>query len=181
PAELEHFPDEWSLQRGFASRERDAAVGVRKEEAVFLYFFHDIFDRIELPCHLQRAVWANRHASETQRAFIPINDAFSLFLSNGAACANRETAETSVAPMIRNHEFLNAADSFWIAAPPTPQRATLQKNRCPNAWPVMKRISLDMENKSLDICHLQPRDLMIHALALHGCRKPWLVLLMISS
>ena len=43
-----------------------------------------------------------------------------------------------------------------IVAPEAAQRAALEKHRCPNAWPIVNRESLDVENESFRVQLFSP-------------------------
>jgi hypothetical protein len=88
--------------------------------------------------------------------------------------AHLETGTTTNTPIRKERKNRLVAYALGVVAPPAGKRASFEKNRGPNAGPVVKGKSLDLED--LPFCFSQPR-----GLALVRLHAPATVRDMISS
>jgi hypothetical protein len=71
-------------------------------------------------------------------------------LDNVGSIWAREKAVSAVDALVGvEHDLWFRVDSLWVLAPETVKRATLQKDGCADAWSVVDREPLDVEDNTL--------------------------------
>jgi len=80
----------------------------------------------------------------------------------GSSRADSEAPTTTDTSVREKHNFRFKPNAFRILTPKTVKRTALEKNCCPDAWPVMNREALNIKDSSLHLISHSSSDWLIH-------------------
>ncbi len=151
PAGLEKSQTELRLGQGLAAGQGHAAARLFVKNAVFLNFGKDIGDGVLSAGDLKRLIHAGLGTFSAGVALGTVDDdrPFIRTLGKSLLRADFEAGVTAGAAGRAQEKLKTAPYAFRIMAPQAMQGAALEKYCRPDAWAVMNREPLDVENQAL--------------------------------
>jgi hypothetical protein len=144
---------EFTLQERFTAAERHPAARTSKKNSVGFHRRHHIADTSERSEDVQRFAGALLSTGKTHVATLAVNFDLAIFRRRNRTRGATLDAETTLADpntlMRIEGQFRLNALRFRIAAPLATQWTAIQKYHGTNAWPVMQRIPLNVEDVSV--------------------------------
>ena len=147
---LHQIEEELPARRGLATAKGHAAAGVLVEEPVLADHFHDVFHGHDTAGHDARLAGTDLGTGAAMGASFRIAAHLAaLQRHHGAAGTDPHTGAAAHAKIVEQQHLRRELLRFGIAAPQAAQRAAFQKDRGPQAGPVLHGHPLDVVDHSL--------------------------------